>query len=290
MKIVVCIKQVPDTRPQIDIDPAGKNIVEDGMIYIVNPDDRCAVEAAVSLKQQIGGEVTLITLGNNEAEEALRSCLAMGADKALILQDKAFDGGDSSATAKALAQAIGKMDYDLILTGSHSLDGDHGQVPGAIAEMLGLPFVSGVTSLEKVTGQKITVHRKLERGDREVVESILPSVIGVAEGINYPRYASLPDLISAMRQKIEIINASDLGLTSGELGPNGSLTKTYNFTPPRPRPKKIFAPDSNLSAADRMKQMMSGGASKKKSGDLLQGEPEQVAAQIIQFLKDEKII
>jgi len=290
MKIIVCIKQVPDTRVQIDIEPDGKNVVDDGLVYIVNPDDLCAVEAAVRLKEQMGGEITIITLGTTEAEEGLRSCLAMGADRAVMIQDNAFNNGDSFTTAKALTRAIGKMEYDLILTGSQSLDGGHGQVPAAIAEVLGRPFVSGVTSVERVADQGLIVHRKLERGDREVVEINLPAVIGVTEGINLPRYASLPDLILAMRKKIEIINASDLALTSEESGSNGSLTKTYNFTPPRPRPKKTFAPDSNLSPAEKMKLIRSGGASKKKSGDLLEGEPEQVAAQMIQFLKDEKII
>lgn len=290
MNIIVCIKQVPDTKVQIDIDPGGKNIVEDGLVYIVNPDDLCAVEAAIQVKEQLGGDVTVISLEKDGIEDGLRSCLAMGADHAVMLQDKAFDGGDSYSTARALAKKIGMKHYDLIITGSQSLDGNHGQITGIIAENLGLPFISGVTRVEKIDYQKITVHRKLERGDREIVESTLPAVIGVTEGANSPRYASLPGLISAMRKEIERINGEELGLSPGQLGSNGSLTKTYNFTPPRPRPKKIEAPDSSLSAADKIKQMMSGGPSKKKSSDFLEGEPEQVAAQIIQFMQDEKII
>jgi electron transfer flavoprotein beta subunit len=218
--------------------PNGQNIVEDGMVYIVNPDDLCAVEAAVELKEQIGGEVTLVTLGTDAAEEALRSCLGMGADRAIMLKDQAFSGGDSFATATALAQALGKMEYDLILTGSHTLDGGHGLVPAAMAEMLGLPFVSGVTNLEQVTDQGITVYRKLERGDREVLETALPAVIGVAEGMNSPRYASLPGLIAAMRQDFDIIQASDLGLRREQIGSMGSLTKINNITPPGPGRKR----------------------------------------------------
>lgn len=290
MKIIVCIKQVPDTKVPIDIEQDGKNITQDGLIYMANPDDLCALEAAVQLKEQRGGEVTVITLGLSQAEETLRSCLALGADYAVLLKDQAFDGGDSFATANVLAQALKKMEYDLILTGSQTLDGGHGQVSATLAEILGLPFVSGVTRLEKGSNQGMTLQRKLERGDREVIESTLPAVIGVTEGINSPRYASLPDVIAAMRQEIEVRRASDLGLRREQLGIKGSLTQLHGYTPPRPRPKKTFAPDSNLSPAERMRQLMSGGISKKKSSDLLEGEAGEVVKQIVQFLKDEKII
>lgn len=287
MKIVVCIKQVPDTKVQIDIAPDGKNIVEDGLVYTVNPDDMCAVEAAVCLKEQMGGEIRVVTLGVTEAEEALRSCLAMGANEAIMILDQTFEGVDSYTKAKVLAQVIKGMEYDLIITGSSSLDGAHGQVPGAVAEILEHPFISGVTSLERTTNREIKLQRKLERGEREVVEITLPAVIAVTEGINTPRYASLPGFISAMRQNIKIIAASDLASVAGQLGAKESLTKTYNFTTPRPRPKKTFEPNSNLSPAERMKQLVSGGAAKKKSSDFLEGDPEEVANQIIEFLQNE---
>lgn len=290
MKIIVCIKQVPDTKVPIDIEQNGTSVVEDGLIYIVNPDDLCALEAAVQLKEALGGEVTAITLGTVQAEEGLRTCLAMGADRAVMLEDQVFAGGDSFSMATALAQALRKMQYDLILTGSQTLDGGHGQVPAAMAEMLGLPFVSGVTCLEKVTSSEVKLHRKLERGDREVVESTLPAVIGVTEGINCPRYPSLPAVIWAQRQKLEIVKVVDLGLRQEQLGAKGSLTKLHGFTPPRPRPKKTFAPDSSLSPAERMRLLMSGGMVKKNSSDFVEGEPDKIATQIVQFLQAEKII
>lgn len=297
MKIIVCVKQVPDTSVPVDIEQDGKNIVEDGLVYMVNPEDLCALEAAVRLKETAGGEVTVVTLGPPRAEEALRSCLAMGADRAVFLRDEAFAGGDSFATATVLAQAIGKMKYDLILTGSQTIGGGNGQAPAMVAELLGLPFVSGVTSLELAAGagagaadREITLLRKLERGDREIIQCSLPAVVGVAEGINSPRYASLPAVIEALRREIAIVKASDLGLRREQLGARGSLTRALGFTPPRPRPKKTFTPDSSLSPAERMRLLMSGGVSQKKSGDLLEGDPEKVADQVVQFLKAEKVV
>lgn len=191
------------------------------------------------------------------------------------------------------------MEYDLILTGSQTIGGGNGQAPAMVAELLGLPFVSGVTSLELEAGagagaeaadREITLLRKLERGDREIIQCSLPAVVGVAEGINSPRYASLPAVIEALRREIAIVTASNLGLRREQLGARGSLTKILGFTPPRPRPKKTFTPDSNLSPADRMRLLMSGGVSQKKSGDLLEGDPEKVADQVVQFLKAEKIV
>lgn len=290
MKIIVCIKQVPDTSVPLDIEQDGQKIVEDGLVYIVNPEDLCAVETAVRLKESLGGEITVLTLGPPRAEEALRSCLALGADRAVLLQDGAFRGGDPFVTATALAAVIEKINSELILTGSRTLDGGHAQVPAAIAELLGLPFVSGVTDLNVVPGQGIALHRKLERGDREVMECSLPALVAVTEGIGTPRYASLPDVIASLRQEIEVLRAGDLNLRQGQIGERGSLKTLVRLTPPRPRPKKTFIPDSSLSPAERMRQLMTGGITQKKSGEILEGDPEQIASQVVRLLIDEKIV
>ncbi|TAK36409.1 MAG: electron transfer flavoprotein subunit beta/FixA family protein [Chloroflexota bacterium] len=288
MRIVVCAKQVLDIGIPLEIDEAQKGLVEDGLVYMLNPADRCAVEEAVRLKEQRGqGEVIVVTLGPSRAHEVLRECLAIGADRALHLLDKGFDDSDPYATAVALSRAIGGLESDLILCGSQSLDGGSSQVGAILAELLGLPQVSAVTHLEVAPDAKTgLVHRKLERGNREALECILPAVLTVESGLNEPRYPSLPSCIEALHKEIRVCDLGALGLKAKEVGQAGSLTRVVGVSSPKPRTKKMFTPDSSLSQAERMKLMMSGGASRKKSGDLFEGEPDYLIEQILRFLRE----
>jgi electron transfer flavoprotein beta subunit len=290
MNIVVCVKQVADIKIPIEIEPETNSIANEGLAYVVNPYDMLAVEEAVRIKEKNDGQVIAISMGESWAEMALRKCLAFGADRAILLCDPAFAGSDGYATATVLAKAIALFQYDVVLCGVRAIDTNAGQVGSAIAAMLGIALVTGVTKIEVLADQKkVVVQRKLEGGNREVVESPLPALLTVEAGLNKPRYPSLPSMIVAQRGKIERYNIKDLGLSLNEVGSRGARTHTLRLSPSKPRPKRIFTPDSSLSAAERMRLIMSGGIAEKK-GDQLEGEPAEIASRLIQFLRQEKLL
>lgn len=228
MNIVVCVKQVPATS-ELSIDPETGNLIREGVPGIVNPDDRRAVEAAVSLKEAHGGRVTLITMGPPQAEEALRECLAMGADQAILLTDRAFAGADTWATSYTLGCAIRKIgEFDLILCGRESQDGNTGQVGPQIAEFLGIPQVTGVRAIE-ISGQTLRARRALEDG-YEVVETGLPALLTVTRDLNTPRLPPVDAVMHACRAEIITWTADDLPVDRQLIGLEGSPTriiKTY---------------------------------------------------------------
>ena len=166
MNIIVCIKQVPDTEAQIRVKPDGSGIVDSDIKFVMNPYDEFGVEEALLLKEKFGGTVTIVCLGPDRAIEAIRTGLAMGADKAVHLDDPAFDGGDAYATAKALAAAIKGMEYDIIFCGKQAIDDDLSNVGSALAEMLGIPQVSIVTKVEVAEDKKSAkVNRQIVGGE-----------------------------------------------------------------------------------------------------------------------------
>ena len=290
MNIVVCIKQVADTNIPIGLNPETNSIQSEDLAYVVNPYDMLAVEEAVRIKEKNDGQVIAISLGTPSAEMALRKCLALGADRAILLCDPAFAGSDGYATAAVLAKAIALFQYDLVLCGVRAIDTNAGQVGSAIAEMLGIALVTGVTEIDVSPEQKmVTVQRRLEGGNREVVETPLPTLLTAEAGLNKPRYPGLPSMIMAQRKEIERYNIEALGLSLKEVGSGGSKTDTDRLSASKPRPKRIFTPDSSLSAAERMRLIMSGGIAEKK-GDLLDGEPAELAAKLIQFLGQQKLL
>lgn len=283
MNIVVCVKQVIDTSIPIDVDSEAKSIINEGLVYVVNPYDKVAVEEAVRIKQELGvGEVSVVCLGSSSAKKALRRCLAMGADRAVLICDPGFDGSNSYAVATVLATAIGQLKYDLILCGVRATDTNAGQVGPVIADMLDIPLVYGVTKIAvSANRKKIVTHRKVEGGKREIVEAPLPALVAVEAGLNEPRYATLPSLIVAQRKQIEECNMNELGLSLNEVGSKGSKITILKLSLPRPRPKKPFSPDGSLSAAERLGQVMSGGIT-EKHGTILHGD---VASEVVCFLK-----
>lgn len=291
MNIVVCVKQVPDINIPIGLEPETNSIESEGLAYVVNPYDMLAVEEAIRIKErQPERQVILMSMGKPSSQKALRKCLTLGADRAILLCDPAFDGSDGYATAVVLAKAISLLEYDIILCGVRAIDTSAGQVGSIIADILDISLVSGVTKIEAFTDQKkLIAQRKLEGGNREVVETFLPALLTVEAGLNTPRYASLPSVIATQRKEIEQYDIKDLGLPPKEVGSGGSMTQTVSFSIPRPRPKKLFTPDSSLSAADRMRLIISGGITEKK-GNLLQGNPAELASDLLQFLRQEKIL
>jgi electron transfer flavoprotein beta subunit len=290
MNIVVCIKQVADINIPIRLNPETTSIESEDLAYVVNPYDMLAVEEAVRIKEKNEGQVILITVGPPSAETALRQCLALGADRAILLCDPAFAGSDGYATAAVLAKAIALFQYDLVLCGVRAIDTNAGQVGTAIAEMLDIALVTGVTEIEVSSEQKmVTVQRRLEGGNRDVVETPLPALLAVEAGLNKPRYPSLPSMIMAQRKEIERHDIHALGLSPREVGSSGAKTHTIRLSAAKPRPKRIFTPDSSLSAAERMRLIMSGGIAEKKA-DLLTGEPAELVSQLIQFLRQQKLL
>lgn len=235
MNIAVIVKQVPDTETQIKISPDGTSIIQDGVKFVVNPYDEFALEEAVRIKEKVGGEVTVISLGPERAKEAIRTCLAVGADKAVHIWDESFANIDGMAAAKILAAKISTLQYDLILCGKQAVDDDMAYIGPALAALLRLPFVSVITKLNLSDDQKsATVHREIE-GATEIIETELPAIFAAQKGLNEPRYASLQGMMKAKKKEIETVNAAALGFTPEQIT---ALIKTkiirLSLPPPRP--------------------------------------------------------
>ncbi len=290
MNVIVCVKQVPDTNIALEVDPQTGAINSDDLVYIVNPCDWLAVEEAAHLKEEgKASQITLISLGQPSATRALRSCLALGADKAVLLNGPAFKNSDSYATGMVLSQAIGSLPYDLILCGARASDTNTGLTGAVIAETLGLPLVSEVTRINSVADKKLQVQRKLEKGNREVVEVSLPAVLTIEGEAEKTRYASLPALIEAQTKQIEQLDLKALGLSPMEAGQKGSKTQTLGYSLPKPRKKKLFAPDTSLSATAKIAMLMKGGIQEKKT-DFLDGDPKKIAQTLVKMLTQQKLI
>jgi electron transfer flavoprotein beta subunit len=233
MDIVVCVKRVPETADaEVTIDKSGKDIDKSGLVFDLNEWDNYAIEEAISLKEKLGGKVTVLTLGGEESNETLRKCLAMGADDAMRLTDPAFSGSDAYATARPLAEAIRKIPFDLVLAGVQAEDDGYGQVGGVVAKLLGLPHASLVTRIE-VQDRKLKAHRELEGGLEEVVEIDLPALLTIQTGINQPRYVSIMGIRKVAKKEIKILGVSDLNLKAEETGLSGSDLRVEGlFIPP----------------------------------------------------------
>lgn len=233
MNLVVCIKQVPETT-EVRVDPKTNALIREGIKSIVNPVDENAIEAALQLRDQHGGEVTVITMGPPQAEEALRQALAMGADEAILLSDPASRGSDTLATSYALALMVRKIgDVDLILCGKQAIDGDTGQVGPGLAERLGLPQVTFAIGLELADG-KLRARRVLD-DFFEVVEAKLPAVVTVVKQINDPRHPSMKNVLKAKRAEIAKWTLADLDADPKQAGFDGSPTQVTRVWPPEKR-------------------------------------------------------
>ncbi|KWT76834.1 electron transfer flavoprotein subunit beta/FixA family protein [Candidatus Magnetominusculus xianensis] len=260
MKIIVCIKQVPDTS-EVRINPETNTLIRDGVPSIINPYDMHAVEAALSIKDELGAEVTVLTMGPPQAEAALRETVAMGADDAVLLTDRAFAGSDTWATAYTLAAAIKFLGADIVLCGKQAIDGDTAQVGPAIAEFMDIPHISYVSQIASVSGDNITVRRLMDEG-YDVVEAPLPVLLTVVKELNQPRMASLKGKMRAKKIEIRKLTHKELALDENNLGLKGSPTQVKN----------IFAPEM------------------KKDRIVIAGTPEEQAGELISILKAIKCI
>ena len=233
MNIVVCLKQVPGTT-EVKIDPQTNTLIRQGIENIINPFDTYAIEEGVRLKEKGGGKVTAITMGPSQAEEALREAISLGADEAVLLSDPAFAGADTWATAYTLSRAVAKLEqYDLIICGRQTIDGDTGQVGPELAEMLDIPFVAYVSQIEEIKEGYLRVRRMVEEG-HEVIETTLPTVITVAKEINVPRLPSLRGIMKSKSATIPAWGIRELGVDEGMVGLAGSSTQVIKvFFPQR---------------------------------------------------------
>ena len=243
MNIVVCIKQVPDSA-QIRVHPVTNTIMRQGVPTIINPYDLFSLEAALQLRDQTGGTVTVLTMGPPMAEDALRKALGIGADRAVLLTDRFFAGSDTLATSYALSMAISKLaserPVDLVFCGKQTIDGDTAQVGPGIACRLGLNQLTYITSIEGLDAQarEITVQRRAE-GGVQVLKTKLPCMVTMLEGSNAIRRGSMPSVLRAARQPIATWNAAAAGIEDvTRCGLRGSPTVVKKVFAPKPRADK----------------------------------------------------
>jgi len=258
LQIVVCLKQVPDTEARVTVGKDGRSIEETGINFIINPYDEFALEEALRIKERRGGQatVTVLCVGPARAEEAVRTAIAMGADRALQVWDEVLAGADPAATAAVLHRAVVAMPYDLILCGRVAIDDASAQVGLRLAERLGIPHANAVTKLEVGDGRALA-HREIE-GGVEVLELPLPAVITAQKGLNEPRYPTIPAIMKARRKPIEHPSLADLGLDLGTIGQE-IRTQVLGLAP----------------------------APARQGGRLVAGEPQEAARALVHLLREE---
>ena len=256
MNIVVCIKQVPDTT-EVKLDPKTGTLIREGVPSIINPDDKAGLEAALRIKDKTGAKVTVLSMGPPQADLALREALAMGADEAILLTDRAFGGADTWATSTTIAAAVKKLDYDLVITGRQAIDGDTAQVGPQMAEHLSIPNISYAEDI-KIQGDYITVKRQYE--DRyQTIKAKLPVLITALSELNVPRYMTPGGIFEAYREKeVKVWTLKDIDVNLDYIGLKGSPTKVKkSFTKGAKQAGKVFKLDPQESAeliVDKMKE------------------------------------
>lgn len=260
MKIVVCIKQVPDTT-EVKINPVTGTIIREGIPSIMNPDDKGGLELALRLKDEFDAHVTVITMGPPQADAILREAYAMGVDRAILLTDRAFAGADTLATSHALAAAIKNLEYDLVITGRQAIDGDTAQVGPQIAEHLDLPQVSYVADAKYDGKETIRVKKETEDG-YQILEATTPCVFTVLASAIKPRYMSVRGIVEAFDKEVETWTVQNITIEPEKLGGKGSPTRV----------KKSFAKEL------------------KQPGAVYEVTPEESVDLIIAKLKEKFII
>ncbi|MGN7939614.1 electron transfer flavoprotein subunit beta/FixA family protein [Metabacillus sp. 22489] len=253
MNIFVLMKRTFDTEEKIVLQ--NGQIVEDDAEFIINPYDEYAIEEALKLRDNHGGEVTVITIGNDESEKQLRTALAMGCDKAVLINiEDDIEACDAYTTSRILAEYFNDVEFDIILGGNVAIDGGSGQVGPRLAELLTIPYVTTITKLE-VSGNTATIVRDVE-GDSEVIETTLPLLVTAQQGLNEPRYPSLPGIMKAKKKPLDELEIDDLNLDEDEVA---AKTKTI----------EIYLP------------------AKREAGRILEGELNEQVSELISLLHNE---
>lgn len=258
MEILVCVKRVPDTSEnEIEVNKDGTDIVRDDLVYSVNEWDNYATEEAIQIRDNAGGSVTVVSVGDEESEEIVRRQMAMGADNGVLASDAAFSGSDGKGIATILKGEVQKGKYDLILTGAQADDGA-AQVGGMLAAMLDYPYASLVNKIEIIDDKKIKVGREIEGGNQEMSEIDLPCVLSIQTGINEPRYVGIRGIRKVASVEIPVHGAGDLGVDAGAVGAAGAKVKRVDY----------FVPELGEGA------------------EMLQGDAEEIIAELIKRLKE----
>jgi len=256
MEILVCVKRVPDaTENEISVGPGGTDISREDLVYAVNEWDNYAVEEAIQIVDRVGGNVTVVALGDSEAEEVVRREMAMGAGQGLMLVDDAFRGADGLGVATILEAAARKGAYDLILTGAQADDGA-AQVGGMLAALLDWPYASLVNKIEGEAGT-LRIGRELEGGTQELSEIDLPCVLSIQTGINEPRYVGIRGIRKVASVEIPVLDAAALGLAAGAVGGAAAKARRLDY----------FIPAAGAGA------------------EMLTGSTRELASQLVDLLK-----
>lgn len=260
MQILVCLKQVPDKDSRYKIDAAGTGIHEEDLVFETNESDQYALEEGLRLKEKFGGEVVLLSLGDDRVLKTIKNGLAMGADRALHLTGTDFHGSDAHVVATAIQRAMKGQAFDVVLTGVQSDDLAFGQTGTILAELLGWAHATIVMEIAvNPEGKSVRLKRELESNLFEEVEIPMPAVLAIQSGINQPRYATLKGIMQAKKKEIKTLSPPDLGLQVADLGTAGS----------RVDHQKLFFPE------------------KKKRTVLIEGEPEEAARKLMESLRRE---
>lgn len=234
MKIIVCVKQVPDAK-DVRLDPKTNTLAREGVQSIMNPYDQHALEEAVRLKEELGGEVTVLSMGPPQAEEVLRQAISCGADRGVLISDRAFAGADTWATSYTLAKAVNKIgDFDLILCGKQAIDGDTAQVGPGLAIQLDIPFLTCIQKVREADEKEIVMERMMDDG-YDVVAVEYPVLLTVVKDLNEPRVPSLKGKMKSKKAVIEVFSAEDVGADPSCIGLAGSPTQVVDVFPPPPR-------------------------------------------------------
>ena len=249
MKIVVCIKQVPDTS-EVKLDPKTNTLIRDGVPSIINPDDKSGIEAALRIKEQVGGTVTVVCMGPPQADVAIREALAMGCDDGVLISGREFGGSDTLATSTIIAAGLKTLDYDLIITGRQAIDGDTAQVGPQIAEHLGLPQVSYAEDIQVESENSIIVKRQYE--DRyQKVRIKTPCVITALTELAEPRYMSVSGTVDAYAKEIKVLGFEELKdkLNPEHIGLKGSPTNVVQSFTKQAKGKGLYYKDLSAEEA-----------------------------------------
>jgi len=288
LNIFVCIKPVPDVSI-VSLNPETGVINADDTVYTTDRCDILNLEEAVRIKENTGDcRITLISVCHPSNVGNLRKCLAIGADEAMLVWDSSLKDIDSYTMGVIIAGAIGSAEYDLILCGEKASDTETGLVASIIAQRLRIPLISRMMhDIVIAEGGKVTAERKFDKGMIEKVEFTLPALVTMETDFIEPRYASLPSLMTALGKDIKQYDLKTLGLSITAV----MKTRTVGLSVPVPRPKKVFTPDSQLTAEERKRLLLSGGAARKKeTGGYLEGDPGAVASQVVKYLREKKMI
>lgn len=261
MKIIVCIKQVPDTA-NVKLDPETHTLKREGVESIINPFDLFALEAGLRLREQAGGELHVLSMGPPQAAQVIKDAIGFGVDEGELLSDRAFAGADTWATTAALAAGVKDMGgADLIICGKQAVDGDTAQVGPGLAMRLGIPHVAFVKAFREVTADGLVVERQMDEGF-DVVKLPLPGLITVVREVGEPRPPSLKGKMRAKKYEVPVKSAADLGLDQAEIGLAGSFTQVVEVFPPP-------------AAGEH---------------EMLEGAPEEAGAAVIDRLVQAKVI